>query len=177
MNSAPRSAVAPANGTDHTRPPTRSRASKTSTSAPASHSSSAAASPAKPAPTTITFTRLFWLDIPRGEPGELLPIAALVERVHEHAPPGQAKRHEQQAPERLAGDDERDDADQRDRADQDWHAPIAKLGPAQLRVLLERNLARVPDPAALLACPSLAVVQALALAALTRDRDQRPASD
>ncbi len=56
MNSAPRSTTAPANGTDHTRPPTRSRASTTSTSAPARASASAAASPANPAPTTITRT-------------------------------------------------------------------------------------------------------------------------
>src|ERR1700761_4540982 len=55
MNSAPRSTTAPSpNGTDQTRPPTRSRASSTVTSAPRARSASAAASPAKPAPTTTT---------------------------------------------------------------------------------------------------------------------------
>src|ERR1700742_1723243 len=55
MNSAPRSTTAPSpNGTDQTRPPTRSRASSTVTSAPPARSASAAARPAKPAPTTTT---------------------------------------------------------------------------------------------------------------------------
>ena len=54
MNSAPRSTTLPANGTDQTLPPTRSRASSTVTSMPAARNSSAAASPANPAPTTTT---------------------------------------------------------------------------------------------------------------------------
>src|SRR4051794_34269629 len=55
MNSAPRSTIAPSpNGTDQTRPPTRSRASSTVTLAPPARSASAAARPAKPAPTTTT---------------------------------------------------------------------------------------------------------------------------
>src|SRR5262245_20496776 len=55
MNSAPRSITAPSpNGTDQTRPPTRSRASNTVTSAPPVRRASAAARPAKPAPMTPT---------------------------------------------------------------------------------------------------------------------------
>src|SRR5262245_1270842 len=55
MNSAPRSTTAPSpNGTDHTRPPTRSRASSTVTSAPPALRASAAARPANPAPMTQT---------------------------------------------------------------------------------------------------------------------------
>ena len=51
-NSAPRSTSPSANGTLWTRPPTRSRASRTTTSRPAAASASAAASPANPAPMT-----------------------------------------------------------------------------------------------------------------------------
>ena len=55
MNSAPISTTAPlASRWDHTRPPTRSRASSTITSAPPRCSASAAANPASPAPTTAT---------------------------------------------------------------------------------------------------------------------------
>src|SRR5437763_1744104 len=58
MNSAPISTTAPfGSSRDHTRPPTRSRASSTTTSAPARANASAAASPANPAPTTATRTR------------------------------------------------------------------------------------------------------------------------
>src|SRR5690349_10926139 len=53
MNSPPRSiSPPPGSSCDQTRPPTRSRASRTITSRPAPASRSAAASPAKPAPTT-----------------------------------------------------------------------------------------------------------------------------
>ena len=54
MNSAPLSTTPPANGTDQTLPPTRSRASSTVTSMPPARSASAAARPASPAPTTTT---------------------------------------------------------------------------------------------------------------------------
>src|SRR4051812_29567865 len=55
MNSAPISTTAPLRRRcDHTRPPTRSRASRTTTSWPPRTSPVAAASPAGPAPTTAT---------------------------------------------------------------------------------------------------------------------------
>src|SRR5262245_18750105 len=55
MNSAPSSTTAPSSRRrEWTRPPTRSRASKTVTSAPGVASASAAARPARPAPITTT---------------------------------------------------------------------------------------------------------------------------
>src|SRR5437763_4816482 len=112
MNSAPRSITASANGCEKTRPPTRSRPSNTSTSTPARVSSSAAARPAKPAPTTITrrgrrpALALIGLDLPAGKVGQRLPVAALVQRAHEHAVRGGTERDEDEAGEPLAGNDE-----------------------------------------------------------------------
>src|SRR5947209_15974231 len=119
MNSAPRSTTPPANGSDHTRPPTRSRASNTVTSRPARASSSAAASPAKPAPTTTTrrsspLGSLLRLDLPAREVGDGLAVALLVQRTYEHAVRREAEGDEHESPEALSGDDGSDDANQRD---------------------------------------------------------------
>src|SRR5690242_8641530 len=80
MNSAPRSTTAPSpNGTDQTRPPTRSRASRIVTSAPPLRRVSAAARPANPAP--ITHTRFISLESAHASRcRKLNPFAELVYR-------------------------------------------------------------------------------------------------
>src|SRR3954462_5681279 len=97
-----------------------------------------------------------------------------MQRPQEDEPPHQRDRQQEEDAEDVAGQREEDRQREHEQPERDRQDAEAQLRAADGLVLLARDLARVPAPAALLAGPSLAVAQVVLDAALARDRDRRP---